>query len=230
MSSLPAIERHGAILVVRDDAFPGGTKARVLPSILEGGREYVYASPVYGYAQIALAYACREIGSRATVFVAKRKRPHPRTLEALRAGAKILQVSPGYMTVTAARARAYCEARGATLLPFGMDIPEMQAGICDIAKRIDIDPTHVLTVAGSGTLTRALQAAWPGARFDAIRIGSVPDPGTAAVWLAPERFEQDARNPPPFPSCSNYDAKAWQFLTPGHPLAWPGTLFWNVAG
>lgn len=52
----PVIERFGKILVVRDDLVPGGTKARVLPDLLRGGQEYVYASPAYGYAQIALAH------------------------------------------------------------------------------------------------------------------------------------------------------------------------------
>jgi len=43
---------------------------------------------------------------------------------------------------------------------------------------------------------------------------------------APEKFEQDARLRPPFPSCSNFDAKAWRFV---RQRAAPGALFWNVA-
>jgi hypothetical protein len=82
-------------------------------------------------------------------------------------------------------------------------------------------------VAGSGTLTRALQAAWPGARFHAVRVGKPPDVGRARLYEAPEPFERDASLPPPFPSCSNYDAKAWRFLAEH---ARPGALFWNVAG
>jgi hypothetical protein len=46
------------------------------------------------------------------------------------------------------------------------------------------------------------------------------------LYAAPEKFEQDAKVKPPFPSCSNYDAKAWRFI---QEYARPGALFWNVA-
>lgn len=46
----PVIEEISGILVVRDDLLPGGTKRRALEKLVEPGREYVYASPAYGYA------------------------------------------------------------------------------------------------------------------------------------------------------------------------------------
>jgi hypothetical protein len=222
----PVIEEHAGILVVRDDLIPGGTKARVLPAILQGAREFVYASPVYGYAQIALAYAAREAGVKATVFVAERQRMHARTLEAHAAGARILEVAPGYMTVVRARARSYCAVSGARLLPFGLDDPIVLDAIANLARGLDVEPREVWSVAGTGVLTRALQRAWPRATFRAVRIGAMPDPGAALLLAAPEKFEQDARIRPPFPSCGNYDAKAWRFITA---QASPGALFWNVA-
>lgn len=222
----PAVERHGAVLVVRDDLIPGGTKQRILPGLLAGGREYVYASPAYGYAQIALAHACRAVGSRATVFTAKRKALHPRTAEAKAAGAKVVLVPVGYLSVVRARAAAYCAAVGAEMLPFGLDTPEFGRRLAAVARAVPADPPEVWCVAGSGTLSRALQAAWPAARHHAVRVGAVPDAGRARLYVAPEPFERDARARPPFPSCSNYDAKAWQFVL-RH--AAPGALFWNVA-
>jgi hypothetical protein len=224
----PVIEHVGEVLVVRDDLVPGGTKARVLLDMLEPGREYVYASPAQGYAQVALAHAAATVGARATVFVAKRKEPHARTLEAGQAGAAIRQVGPvGYMSVVRARARAYCDATGATLLPFGFDTPSFLRGLAEVARSLPLEPpAEVWSVAGSGALTRALQMAWPLAGFRAIRIGAIPDAGRARLLLAPERFEQPARVRPPFPSCDNYDAKAWRFVSK---YASPGALFWNVA-
>jgi hypothetical protein len=224
---LPDIIEHDGIRVVRDDAYPGGTKARVLPVLLQGGHEFVYASPVQGYAQVALAYAARQMGKRATIFCAQRKAPHERTREAAEAGARIVEVPNGYMSVVRARARSYCAVSGAELLPFGLDTPMFVAALGDLAARLPIrEPSEVWTVAGSGVLTRALQLAWPGAEFHAVRIGAAPDVGRAFVHRAPEPFEQPARRPPPFPSCTNYDAKAWQFIT-AH--ARPGAVFWNVA-
>jgi hypothetical protein len=130
------------------------------------------------------------------------------------------------MSNVRAKARAYCELAGAVLLPFGLDTPEFLAALAVVARGVDAKPREVWAAAGSGTLVRALQLAWPRASFHAVRVGAVPDIGRAELHIAPERFEQDARQPPPFPSCSNYDAKVWRFVKQH---AAPGALFWNVA-
>ena len=222
----PVLEDHGGVIVVRDDLIPGGTKARVLPAIMNGAAEYVYASPVCGYAQVALAIVARHMGKRATVFCAARKTRHRLTNEADRNGARIVEVPVGYMTVVRKRAQDYCHETGAELLPFGLDSPAFITALADVALALPIKPTEVWAVAGSGVLIRALQGAWPTAAFHAVRIGSKPDAGRAQVIEAPEKFENDARMPPPFPSCTNYDAKAWRFV---RERAQPGALFWNVA-
>ena len=118
------------------------------------------------------------------------------------------------------------EATGAALLPFGLDVPIVRDGIAEVAANIGINPAQVFTVAGSGTLTRALQQAWPNAEFIAVQVGKSPQVGRARLIIAPEKFEDDAKIKPPFPSCSNYDAKAWRFI---RQHAEPGALFWNVA-
>jgi hypothetical protein len=50
----PRIEKHEGILVVRDDLIEGGTR-RVIRHFLTDADEFVYASPAYGYGQVALA-------------------------------------------------------------------------------------------------------------------------------------------------------------------------------
>lgn len=222
----PIIERVGRILVVRDDCIPGGTKRRVIDQLLTGAREFVYASPAYGYAQIALAHACRDLGVQATIFTSKRARLHPRTTEAKGAGAKVVLVPYGYLSNLQARARDYSQASGAQLVPFGLDTPAFISALADVARSLPIHPREVWTVAGSGVLTRSLQLAWPDADFHAVQVGMEPKIGRARKYQAPERFEDDARQLPPFPSCSNYDAKAWQFI---EQHASPDALFWNVA-
>ena len=204
-----------------DKKFRLGTRKRDVD-----GKEYVYASPAYGYAQVALAYACKAMGKRATVFTAQRKVMHPRTAEAAAVGAKIVMVPCGYLNVVQARAASYAAETGATLLPFGLDLPPLQQSLVEVAKGLQLQPTVVWTVAGSGMLTRSLQMAWPDAKFFAVQVGRVPKSGKAKVLVAKEKFEEDAKIPPPFPSCSNYDAKAWKFI---QALASKGALFWNVA-
>lgn len=219
------IERIGRVDVVRDDRVPGGTKQRALVRLLAHDTEYVYASPAYGYAQMALAYAASAIGAAATIFTAKRDTIHPRTAQAKAAGAKIVLIPYGYLSNVQAKARAYAAATGATLLPFGLNTPAFIAALAAVAADVPSTPAEVWTVAGSGVLTRALQQAWPSATFHAIQIGKPPDVGRARLYIAPERYEDVAQQPPPFPSCSNYDAKAWRFI---QQHASDGALFWNV--
>lgn len=223
----PVIETVEGVQVLRDDQLPGGTKRRVLEPLVakSAAAEFVYASPAYGYAQIALAYSCAAARKRATIFVAKRKTMHPRTVDARDAGARIVEVPHGYLSNVQAKARAYAQATDAELLPFGVDTPEFITTLAGVASRLPVAPEEVWTVAGSGVLTRALQSAWPEAVFHAVRIGSEPNAGRATVWRAQEKFEQPARIRPPFPSCDNYDAKAWRFI---RQWAKPGALFWNV--
>jgi hypothetical protein len=229
----PVVRRHDGILVVRDDLFPGGTKARFFPRLFESAGELVYASPAEGGAQTALATVAHALGKRATIFVAKRAQPHARSLMAKALGARVYQVAPGYMTVVEARAAAYCAvAPDARLVPFGADTPEAIADIAEAALAIDGEaPQEVWCAAGSGVLARALARAWPKADRHVVQIGralSAEDVAGATIHIHPLKFGQAARSAPPFPSDPHYDAKAWEIATARHG---PGrVLFWNVVG
>jgi len=217
----------GKFLVVRDDFLVGGTKEAALMQCMPTWKEQeiVFASPRYGYAQIALAVAGKATGKKVTLFIAASKRWHPRSLLAQSLGANIVEVPCGYLCVVQARAREYCERTKAKLLPLGLACEEMEEAITRRAAALNVKPKEVWSVAGSGALQRALQKAWPAAKFFAVQIGKPPHAGSAKVLKAEEKFEQDAVLPPPFPSCSNYDAKAWALMLK---KASRGALFWNV--
>lgn len=224
----PVVEAHGKILVVRDDLLPGGTKMRaIMPIIMQSeADEFVYASPAQGYAQVALAHCARHAGRKATIFTAMRNIPHPLTLEAKKAGAMVVQIAHGRLNVVTARSRAYAKDVGAMLIPFGCDDQACINGISEAAKKIK-PPHEVWTVAGSGVLTRALQAAWPKAKFFAVIVGKRNiNTGMAKQIICNLKFEEDTNILPPFPSASNYDAKAWAYI---QEMASDGALFWNVA-
>lgn len=226
----PVIEERNGRLILRDDRLPGGTKRRVLPVMMSAAEqdEFVYGGPAAGYAQLAGAISAAAVGKRWTVFIAERSRWHPLTEAAAVNGARIVEVPHGRMSVVQARAREYAAEHGALHYPLGFDVPEFHALLLQLVRSLPIaEPPQVWATAGSGALTRALQAAWPSAEHFAVRIGMPPDPGRARLFIAPERFEDPAKEPPPFPSCSNYDAKAWRFF---EERAKPGALFWNVAG
>jgi hypothetical protein len=228
MLPLPIITIHAGFKVVRDDLLHGGTKRRVIQPLVaqDHHHEFVYASPAFGYAQLALAVACREVGKRATIFTAKRNHPHPLTLAAKDAGAKIVMIPHGYLSNVQSKARAYAAETGAALIPFGVDTDASLDAIAAAALSAGEQPHEVWTVSGSGTLTRGLQRAFPNAAFHTVLIGKKDaNVGRAKAYIAPESFEQDAKILPPYPSCKNYDAKLWQFAK-RH--ATPGALIWNV--
>jgi hypothetical protein len=224
---IPVIDSIEGFQVVRDDLLPGGTKMRYILPLLEAHpevEEFVYGSPAFGYAQIALAHCAKMLGKRATIFTALRVPMHERTMRAKGAGAKIMCVNPGYMTVVNKRARDYCALTGAKLLPFGVEDEVAISAFVEEVKKMK-EPREVWTCAGSGTLTRALQRAWPNAQFFAVKVGGECNVGRARLYVAPEKFEQNAKEKPPFPSCSNYDAKVWRFM---REYGRAGALFWNV--
>lgn len=227
----PPLDSYAGIVVVRDDLTPGGTKARIFAPLFERHTEIVYASPAQGGAQTALAHAAAAAGKRATIFVAKRAIPHPRALEAKRAGAQVLQVSPGYLTVVSARARSYCAATGAYLLPFGADTPEAIAIIADAARALAVQPDEVWCASGSGVLMRGLSAAWPKARRHAVQIGRTLSPREVAgaqIHVYPRPYDFALAGGAPFPADPHYDAKAWEVCARERG---PGlVLFWNVTG
>lgn len=230
---LPPIRTHfhNGILVVRDDFCLGGSKVRALIRIMRPGLTYVYASPAYGHAQVALARAAGLVGAEAVIFTAQRKTPHPLTQKAAALGAVIHMVPHGYLSNVTAKAAAYAAADPARRIyvPFGVDYPAFRQALAAVALSIPLKapPDEVWCVAGSGCLTRALQMAWPRAEHHAVRVGAACDAGVATLHTAPEKYEQDARIPPPFPSASNYDAKAWRHIPT--PPAGRRVLFWNVA-
>ena len=225
------MEKHGNVFVVREDLLTGGTKRRFIDDfVLAPHDEFVYASTAYGGAQIALAHACAQAGKRAVIFVAKRKALHPRTLEAKKAGAKIVQVPMGYLSNLQFRAKAYCEKTGALLVPFGFDTPESRAALAEAARMVKAVHgrfDEVWAAAGSGTLIRALQQANLGKRYFAVAVGRNAEVGKAKLIRHPMEFAQDARIKPPFPSCSNYDAKVWEYVSKRTARK---VLFWNVMG
>lgn len=227
----PIVREHCGVLVVRDDLFPGGTKARYLSRLFDCADEVVYASPAEGGAQTALAHCAAAAGKRATIFVAKRAKPHPRAFMAKRLGATVLQVTPGYLTVVQARARDYCAATGATLAPFGADLPESVEAIAAAARATNLEPAEVWCAAGSGVLSRGLAAAWPNAKRFAVQIGRAltrQEVAGADIIVHPLKFGDAAKAQAPFPADPHYDAKAWEICAARR--GGGQIVFWNVTG
>jgi len=227
----PIVKEHEGIKVVRDDLIDGGTKRRAFYTYIKSKDydEFVYASPRQGYAQLSLAYACRDLGRKATVTIPEGQR-YWLTHKSEELGANIIEVPMGFLTNIQAKAKNYCLKHGAHLIPFGGDHPIIIEAMTRTALSIGIEPTEVWTVMSSGVLSRGLQGAWPDAKVYGVRIGHNTTPreqGRAETFKSDYKFHQECKKPerPPFPSSLTYDSKAWSFI---REHASDGALFWNV--
>jgi hypothetical protein len=143
----------------------------------------------------------RRLSKRATILVARRAKPHARTMEAARLGAKIVSVAPGYLSVIQARAREYCVQTGARLMPFGADMPEAISAIA-AACSIGIEPRRGLVClrlqrpcpwacSCMATRTLARRPGWP--HVDTARCRRRDDPCSSGTLRA--RSEEQAPVP-----------------------------------
>ena len=228
----PVVKEYDGVKVVRDDLIDGGTKRRAFYVYIKSKPdigEFVYASPRQGYAQLSLAYACKDLGRRATVTVPQGKR-YWLTEKAEELGANIIEVPMGFLTHIQYVAKEYCVMNGSHLIPFGGDHPIIVKAMCEVAKSLNINPKEVWTVMSSGVLSRGLQMAWPDAKVYGVRIGhntTEIERGRAETFKSRYKFQQECKEDerPPFPSSLTYDSKAWTFIKEH---ASDDALFWNV--
>ena len=228
----PVIKDYDGVKVVRDDLIDGGTKRRAFYVYIKSKpdiEEFVYASPRQGYAQLSLAYACKDLGRMCTVTVPQGKR-YWLTDEAEELGCNIIEVPMGFLTNIQAKAKKYCLDNEAHLIPFGADHPIIINAMTQTALSLDVNPKEVWTVMSSGVLSRGLQAAWPNAIVYGVKIGhntTIQEQGRAMCLRSKYKFQQECKESerPPFPSSLTYDSKAWSFIKE---KATKGALFWNV--
>jgi hypothetical protein len=230
------VQTIAGIKVVRDDLLPGGSKRRFAYSYMLAYpqvEQWIYASPRQGYGQVALAYACRDLGKKAIVYVPQGKRTEL-TLEAEMVGAEINEVPMGYLTNLNRKAKDR-QGHGwdkIKLVPFGFDDPIILNTIVETARKLPFTPKEVWSVMSSGTLSRGLQLAWPDAKVYGVQIGhntSIVQQGRAITIPKRMPFHKDCKmeDRPPFPSSLTYDSKAWKHILERATLN-EDTLFWNV--
>lgn len=227
------LEKHNGIIVLRDDLLPGGTKSILLPDIVtDEHKEFVYASPVYGGFQIALSLYCKSIGKKATIFCAARKNIHANTLRCLEAGANVIQVPYGYLSVIEARSREYCQATGAKKIEFGVStenaINKIAERMVQISGKIGKEPNIIYCAIGSGTLVKGILKGTASAIIRGVQVGKALEykHDRLELYASALPFEKECKQYCPFPSMKNYDLKAWKLAGE---LERSGTvLFWNV--
>ncbi len=229
----PVIERVDDFLILRDDLFHGGTKARILAQLLKTVTEsnIVYAGHAYGYAAYALACACEKNNKRATVlFPESEERPEPLTLALGHSSLDAVFVKgvEEQSKLYEYAKRHVQQNEDSYLYPIGFCTQEFEALLIQYIKTIPLQPKEIWTLAGSGFLARTLKKAWPETCVNAVSMGfmHVDVQGVDNVINAVEYPNEKAKYPPPYPSASYYDAKVWHIA---RKHARQNALIWNVA-
>jgi len=230
------LEKHSDIIVLRDDLLPGGTKSILLDSLLpQHYEEYVYATPVYGGFQIALALYCKQKQKKAVIFCAKRKDRHKNTVKIIEAGATVHETPVGYLSVVEKKAREYEKQHlMAYKIPFGAGIPDsivmIEKRMRLISKQIGYEPDVIFCAVGSGTLVQGILQGTENAKVCGVVVGKDFTFSHPRLTLYHHHlpFERAATTPCPFPSTANYDQKAWEYCLRYSSPKIDGVFFWNV--
>jgi len=244
------------VYVARDDLLLGGTKQRaIVPFLLdmanEGAKEFVYASPPSGFAQVALASVCKHLGFPCVLFCVGRDDggiPSANLHEfAVLAGSfgAVTYTLP-YLRVAEAAATEYASARdGAMKLPLGFDAPEFRAHLEEaiaeqwghVLDAMGGEPSEIWLPIGSATLGTVFRSVVPDhihlhcvdvhvLRANDERILRLCELPNVHYHDVPEIFTNPVEKPPPLPSNAYYDAKLWRFVSE---KAAEKALWWNVA-
>lgn len=121
------------------------------------------------------------------------------------------------------------ETPGSEFVPLGLRHPLATAGIIRAAMTIP-EPAIVYVAMSTGVLCRALQIAWPNAKFVGVAVArnlKDGEKGVAEVISHPLPFQtpEKAANLPDFPTVPTYDGKVWKAIPK---FSGRDILFWNV--
>lgn len=234
--------------VIRDDVLVGGTKQRALSRVLprRQARQFIYAGPKQGFAQVALAYCAKQCAKRSMIVVPDFEFSgfSSPSQVAWNFGAHIHVVNANLQAAFAlacdiAKEQNRVHGPGyAEVLPLGFDTPDfcdaLEAALRESLPKKWLQekssPKRLWLVAGSGTLLKVLSRILLRTTFLVVQVGkkiwSDQLPKNHELFIAPEKFCQPALTLPPFPSVATYDAKLWQFVLQH---AQDGDWIWNVA-
>ena len=210
--------------VFRDDVLMSGTKQRAIVDVLQkiNKKKFIYAGPIQGFAQIALAYGARLTHKTAVLFLMKK---YPRTSATQFAlsfdSVELHEIENGYLKKLQERAEKYHkENSDSYLLSFGCG----EKTYTDILKNNiresipkNISPKRIWIVAGSATVLNALYKIFPDTYFLVVQVGKKIwddqlDLKRTTLFISDEKYVDPAKELPSYPTVATYDGKLWAFF------------------
>ena len=226
----PIVMIHDGVRVVRDDRIVGTkTRAGDLLATRTNHSTLVYCQPRTGLAGVSLLDVAKHHDKKIILFMPAAKEISLHQACCIEQGAEVHFKRIAAMPNLNKYAKEWAEENGAFFVPLGLKHELATAGIIHAAMTID-PPDEVYVAISTGVLTRALQIAWPKAKFTCVAVArNLKDGelGRAEVISEPLPFTtpEKPENLPPFPCIGTYDAKVWKYIPKNTSK---NVLFWNV--
>jgi hypothetical protein len=227
----PVVVEHEGVFVVRDD-LTVGTKTRAGDLLMSKVKAdtLVYCQPRVGLAGVSLCdVALRHPEKKIVLFMPSSKKISIHQACCIERGVTPIFERIAAMPNLNLYAKRWAAENGAYFIPLGLKHELATAAIVHAASTIE-EPEEVYVAISTGVLSRALQIAWPNAKFTCVAVArnlKAGELGRANVISEPLEFAQSekAENLPPFPSVATYDSKIWKYIpkNTGRRI-----LMWNV--
>lgn len=227
----PVVVEHEGVFVVRDD-LTVGTKARAGDLFMSkiDARTMVYCQPRVGLAGVSLCDAAsRYPDKKIVLFMPSSKKISIHQACCIERGASVMFERIAAMPNLNLYAKRWAQENGAYFIPLGLKHELATAAIVHAASKVE-EPDEVYVAISTGVLSRALQIAWPNAKFTCVAVArnlKAGELGRARVISEPLQFPQSesVENLPPFPTVNSYDAKVWKYIPKN---SGKRILMWNV--
>lgn len=226
----PKIIMHDGVKVVRDDLIVG-TKVRGGDLLISKCTHdtIVYSQPRVGLAGVSILDVAKRHNKKVVLFMPAAGRISHHQACCIERGAVPIFKRIAAMPNLNSAAMKWAEENNAFFVPLGLRHELVTAGIVKVASKIP-EPEEVYVAISTGVLSRALQIAWPNAKFTCVAVArnlKAGELGRADVISEPKPFNvaEKEENIPPFPTVRTYDAKVWKYIpkNTGRDI-----LMWNV--
>lgn len=224
----PVVVVHNGVRVVRDDMIVGTkTRAGDLLASKINHETIVYSQPRVGLAGVSLMDVAKHHNKKVVLFMPSCKRISENQACCIERGAIPIFERIAAMPNLNLKAAEWATKNDAFFVPLGLKHELATAGIVHAASKVD-PPDEVYVAISTGVLSRALQIAWPKAKFTCVAVArnlKEGELGRAEVISDPANFHAEEKELPPFPTVKTYDAKVWKYIPKN---TGRNILMWNV--
>ena len=224
----PVVIEHEGVRVVRDDLIVGTkTRAADLLASKINNDTMVYSQPRVGLAGVSLLDVAKHHNKKVVLFMPASKRISLHQACCIERGAIPIFERIAAMPILNIKAKEWADKHNAFFIPLGLKHELATAAIVHTASKIS-EPEEVYVAISTGVLSRALQIAWPNAKFTCVAVArnlKAGELGRAKVISEPLEFIQEEPIQPPFPTVRTYDAKVWKYIPKN---TGRNILMWNV--